>query len=89
VVDLATFGSGSQNMHYFFGDDLAIHASISISTFKWCILKLMKGDEKKRKKKGGKKELKETYQTIKKILRKQLHNESTYGTILGIFVLSI
>lgn len=43
-----------QNMHYFFGDDLAIHASISISTFKWCILNLLKGDEKKGKK-GGKK----------------------------------
>jgi hypothetical protein len=38
-------------------------------------------------KRGGKKKLKETYQTIKKILRKQLNNESTYGTILGIFVL--
>jgi hypothetical protein len=47
VVDLATFGSGSQNMHYFFGDDLAIHASISISKFKWCILDLMKGVEKR------------------------------------------
>jgi hypothetical protein len=34
VVDLAIFVSGSQNMHYFFGGDLAIHASISISTFK-------------------------------------------------------
>ncbi len=69
----------------FLWDDLAIHASISISTFKWCILNLMKG----RWKKGGKKNLKETYQTIKKTLRKQLNNESTYGTTLGIFVLSI
>jgi hypothetical protein len=42
-------------MPYFFGDDLAIHASISISTFKWCILNFMKGDEKKGKKRGEKK----------------------------------
>jgi hypothetical protein len=38
-----------------FGGDLAIHASISISTFKWCIMNLMKGDEKNGKKGGEKK----------------------------------
>jgi hypothetical protein len=42
---------------------------------------------KKKEKKGGKKRVKRNLSNNKKFLRKQLHNESTYGTILGIFVL--
>jgi hypothetical protein len=53
----------------FWGVDLAIHASISISTFKWCLLNLMKEDEKNGGK-GGKKQVKKNLSNNKKNSKK-------------------